>query len=412
MKRQEISLSTEQEQAIEMCLDSLNRIFSVTGRAGTGKTSVLGIAYEETVTQVGRGRVVLCAPTGRAAKRIQELTGIQAKTIHKLLEFPQPDESDGKGKPISPDPKRNRQRPLNERVVYVDESSMVSQQLYEQLMAALPANGRIRFFGDNEQLPPVDKGSPFEDLLKTKPFKRLTRCFRSDDEILFNAERIRVGRLPVRNDRFEIIYTDNPIRQLIAFTTKEVTHRGVQIIMPTRNGNYGTNRVNPSLQLKFNPTGDILRVDRKAKILKDAPPPIALRGGDKFLWNQNDYQLKLFNGDLGYIDWVNSEDGSLQISTDDRQMVIPPFIQTYSPFHGSIIHYDPRKKIELGYAVTTHKAQGSEFDTVIYCMTNAAPRMLNRRNLYTGITRARHNVIIICDRMAMTKSMRRYISGG
>jgi exodeoxyribonuclease V alpha subunit len=408
MKRQEIELSMEQEEAIEMCLDKSNRIFSVTGRAGTGKTSVLGIAYDETVQQVGAGRVVLSAPTGRAAKRIYELTGIRAKTIHKLLEFPEPDEEDEQGNPIPPDPRRNRERPLNERVVYVDEASMLSQQLYEQLMAALPPNGRIRFFGDNEQLPPVEKGSPFEALLKERASKRLNHCFRSDDEVLFNAERIRNGRLPIRNYRFEIIYTEQPIKQLISFTTEEVVQRSVQIIMPTRNGNFGTNRVNPSLQLKFNPTGDILRVERKAKILKDAPPPIALRGGDKFLWTQNDYTLKLFNGDLGYIDWVNSEDGSLQISTEDRQLIIPPFIQTYSPFHGSIIHYDPRKKIELGYAITTHKAQGSEFDTVIYCMTRAAPRMLNRRNLYTAVTRAKHNVVIITDRMAMTNSMRKY----
>jgi exodeoxyribonuclease V alpha subunit len=404
----EIRLSDEQEEAIDMCLDPLVRILSVTGRAGTGKTYVLGHAYKETTLQVGVGKVVLCAPTGRAAKRIFELTGIRAKTIHKLLEFPEPEDEDKDGNPIPPDPRRNRERPLYERVVYVDESSMLSQQLYEQLMAALPPNGRIRFFGDNEQLPPVEKGSPFETLLRERTSKRLTICFRSDDEILFNAERIRQGRLPIMNYRFQVIYTEQPIKQLIKFTTNDIVERSVQIIMPTRNGNYGTNRVNPSLQLKFNPTGDILRVDRKAKILKDAPPPIALRGGDKFLWNQNDYTLKLFNGDLGYIDWVNSEDGSLQISTDERQIVIPPFIQVYSPFHGSIIHYDPRKKIELGYAITTHKAQGSEFDTVVYCMTRAAPRLLNRRNLYTAVTRARHNVIIITDRMAMTNSMRRW----
>ena len=93
------------------------------------------------------------------------------------------------------------------------------------------------------------------------------------------------------------------------------------------------------------------------------------------------------------------------------RLVVPPFIQVYSPFHGSIIHYDPRKKIELGYAITTHKAQGSEFDTVVYCMTRAAPRMLNRRNFYTAITRASHNVVIICDRMGMTQSMRKYNGG-
>lgn len=408
MKRTEIQLSQEQEEAIEMCLDKGKRIFSVTGRAGTGKTSVLGQAFDETAMQVGRDRVALCAPTGRAAKRIYELTGIRAKTIHKLLEFPEPSDEDEHGNPLPPDPRRNRERPLFERVVYVDESSMLSQKLYDQLMEALPNNGRIRFFGDNEQLPPVESGSPFETLLKDRPNKRLTHCFRSDDEILYNAERIRNGRLPIANYRFQIVYCENPIKQLIGFTTTEITQKSVQIIMPTRNGNYGTNRVNPSLQIKFNPTGDILRVDRKAKILKDAPPPIALRGGDKFLWNQNDYTLKLFNGDLGFIDWVNSEDGSLQISTEDRQLVVPPFIQTYSPFHGSIIHYDPRKKIELGYAITTHKAQGSEFDTVIYCMSRGAPRLQNRRNIYTAVTRARHNVIIITDRMSMTNSMRRY----
>jgi exodeoxyribonuclease V alpha subunit len=404
----EVELSIEQEEAVEMCLERANRIFSVTGRAGTGKTVVLGIAYRETVTQVGNGNVVMCAPTGRATKRIQELTGIRAKTIHKLLEFPEPTDEDEFGNPLPPDPRRNHERPLLERVIYVDESSMLSQQLYEQLMAAMPSNGRIRFFGDTEQLPPVEKGTPFEDVIRSRPTKALTHCFRSDDEILYNAERIRAGRLPVRNHRFQIVYTEQPVKQLIHFATPDVVERGVQIIMPTKNGNYGTNRVNPSLQLKFNPVGDILRVDRKQRLLKDAPPPIALRGGDKFLWNQNDYTLKLFNGDLGYIDWVNSEDGSLQISTAERQLVIPPFIQVYSPYHGSVIHYDPRKKIELGYAITTHKSQGSEFDTVVYCMSRAAPRLLNRRNFYTAVTRAKHNVVVICDRMAMTQSMRKW----
>src|SRR4249920_3138936 len=200
-----------------MCLDPSVRVLSVTGRAGTGKTYVLGHAYRETVTQVGVGKVALCAPTGRAAKRIYELTGIKARTIHKLLEFPEPDDEDEYGKPIPPDPRRNRERPLLERVVYVDESSMLSQQLFEQLMAALPTNGRIRFFGDNEQLPPVDKGAPFETLLKERASKRLNRCFRSDDEVIFNAERIRMGRLPIRNHRFEIIYCENPVKQLIGF---------------------------------------------------------------------------------------------------------------------------------------------------------------------------------------------------
>jgi exodeoxyribonuclease V alpha subunit len=384
-------------------------MLSVTGRAGTGKTSVLGVAFKETKSDVGEGRVVLCAPTGRAAKRITELTGIKAKTIHKLLEFPEPDDEDEDGKPLPPEPRRNRDRPLHEKVVYVDESSMLSQQLYDQLMEALPNNGRIRFFGDNEQLPPVEKGAPFEELLKTKSCIELTFCFRSDDEIISNAERIRAGRIPLRNRRFELVYSHAPVKTLIEIVDRSVVEQSCQIIMPTRNGNYGTARVNPSLQLRFNPTGDILRVERHERIAKgDQPPPIALRGGDKFLWNKNDYPLKLFNGEIGYIDWVNSEDGSLQLSMDGRTVLVPPFIQVYSPYHGSIIHYDPRKKIELGYAVTTHKAQGSEFDTVVYCMCRGAPRLLNRRNFYTAVTRAKHNVIVVCDSVSMGLAMRRY----
>ena len=406
----EIEISREQDQAVDMCNDQKVRMCSVTGRAGTGKTTVLGRAYEMTESIVGKWGTVLCAPTGRAAKRVTELTGKKAKTIHKLLEFPEPDEEDEKGKPLPPEPRRNRDRPLNERVVYVDESSMLSQDLYDQLMAALPNNGRVRFFGDNEQLPPVDSGTPFETLLKTKPKVELTHCYRSDDCVIMNAERIRAGRVPIRNEGFEIVYSNNPVKTLIGLVDDRVCRQNHQIIMPTRTGQYGTARVNPSLQLKFNPVGDILRVERADKLAQRSPdPPVALRGGDKFLWIKNDYTLKLFNGETGFINWVNSEDGCLEITMDNRTLVVPPFIQVYSPYHGSIIHYDPRKKIELGYAITTHKAQGSEFDTVVYCMFKGAPRLLNRRNFYTAVTRAKHRVIIVCDAVAMGLAMRRYI---
>ena len=408
--QREITESREQEEAVGMCLDRHVRMCSVTGRAGTGKTTVLGRAFKETAHIIGSHRVALCAPTGRAAKRIQELTGIKAKTIHKLLEFPSPDDDDETGEPMRPEPRRNRDRPLVELVVYVDESSMLSQELYDQLMAALPNNGRIRFFGDNEQLPPVDTGTPFETLLKTKPKVELTHCFRSTDNVIANAERIRAGRIPVRNEGFEIVYSNNPVRTLIGLVDDSVCRQNHQIIMPTRTGKYGTGRVNPSLQLKFNPTGDILRLERREKLAqRSQDPPVAVRGGDKFLWVKNDYSLKLFNGETGFIDWVNSEDGTLQLTMDNRTILVPPFIQVYSPYHGSIIHYDPRKAIELGYAITTHKSQGSEFDTVVYCMFKGAPRLLNRRNFYTAVTRAKSRVIIVCDAVAMGMSMRRWV---
>jgi exodeoxyribonuclease V alpha subunit len=409
LTKKDVDLSGRQQEAVDLCLDRQVRICSVTGRAGTGKTTVLGTAYTDTELQVGKDRVGLCAPTGRAAKRIFELTGIKAKTVHKLLEFPEPDEEDKDGNPLPTEPRRNRERPLFERVLYMDEASMLSQGMYEYVMAALPNNGRIRFFGDDEQLPPVEAGTPFQDILKTKPKVVLEHCFRSDDEVIMNAERIRMGRVPQRNHRFEIVYTNNPIKTLIDLVDERFCEQNHQIIMPTRVGKYGTARVNPSLQLKFNPTGDILRVDRMERLAqRNQDPPIALRGGDKFLWTKNDYTLKLYNGETGHIDWVNSEDGSLQLSMDDRTIVVPPFIQVYSPYHGSIIHYDPRKKVQLGYAVTTHKSQGSEYDTIVYCMSRGAPRLLNRRNFYTAVTRAKHRVIVICDAKAMGLSLRRH----
>lgn len=409
-----IRLSNEQETAVAMCADLGLRIVSVTGGAGTGKTTVTKTAHTELVSQIKPRNVVLCAPTGRAAKRIYELTGIEAMTIHRLLEFPTPaDTDDENDKIILNEPRRNRQRPLDQRCVIVDEASMLSPTLHRQLLEALPTNGFLRFFGDNNQLPPVEDGKPpfltyIKEATEKRPAIELTYNFRSDDAIVGNAQRILRGSVPIPNDRFQIIYTQAPIPYLVKFAEQEFMQHDHQIIMPTRNGNFGTTRVNPSIQIRLNPGGEVLRLDRKKRHPTDPDAaPLAVRGGDKFLWVENDYKLNLFNGEIGTIDWVNSEDGSLQVSTPDRQVIVPSFVSMYSSYHGSHIHYDPRKKIELGYAVTTHKAQGSEFDTVIYCMTSAAPFLVGRRNFYTGVTRAKHRVIVITDRKAMGYAVRK-----
>ena len=416
LTKRELRYSIEQETAIAMCCDLALRIVGVTGGAGTGKTSVLGAVHRELALVLKRRNVVLCAPTGRAAKRIQELTGITAQTIHRLLEFPKPDDDiDEEESPLN-EPKRNRQNPLPQRCVIVDEASMLSPTLHRQLLEALPTNGLLRLFGDNNQLPPVEDGKPpfltyCQEATPKKPVIELTYNYRSDDAIVSNALRILKGQLPVANDRFHIIYSDQPLKQLVHLVERDFADDDHQIIMPTRNGDYGTARVNPSLQLKLNPIGEVLRLERKKRHPSDPDvAPLAIRGGDKFLWIENDYKLNIFNGEIGRIGWVNPEDGSLQIVTPERSLVVPAFITTFSPYHGSYIHYDPRKKIELGYAITTHKSQGSEFDTVIYCMTARAPFLIGRRNFYTGITRAKNRVIIICDRRAMGYAVRRGIS--
>jgi exodeoxyribonuclease V alpha subunit len=398
-----VQMSSEQQCAVDMCCDMSNAIACVTGGAGVGKTLVMGQVYKE--LRKMKKTVALCAPTGRAAKRVQELTGIAAKTVHRLLQFPMPDDPDD-GEKVDPNlPRRNRENPLDEQVVIVDESSMISPGLYRFLMDALRKGGVIRWFGDNNQLPPVEEGKPpFISLLKEFPSIELTYNYRSGDAIVDNAMRILRGQFPMRNSCFEILYNDRPLDVLLEFVTPEFSEENYQIIMPTRKGKSGTIRANPSLQMRFNSKGPMLRLDR----FDTNEAPLAIRARDKFIWVRNDYKLDLFNGEIGYVDWVDPDAGELGIVTGKRAVVIPPRIKTYNSFEGHIINYDPRKQIELGYAITTHKSQGSEFDTVVYCMSRSQIWLLNKRNFYTAVTRAKKNVILITDRRAMGLSMRSY----
>ena len=398
-------LSNEQEQAVDLCCDMEEKIVGVTGGAGTGKTFVLGHVHRELSEKYS---VVLAAPTGRAAKRISELTDIDARTIHRLLEFPMPDDPpDPKGKPIPGLPRRDRSNPLNQDVIIIDEASMLSTELFAFLQDAMKPGAVIRMFGDNEQLAPVEDNSglppPFIDILRTYPSVTLTYNFRSGDEIVSNAQLILKGRLPQRNRRFEIIYTDNVIAQLLDFATSEFASLEHQIIMPMRKGNNGTMRVNPSMQMKFNPNGTLLRLDRYGH----KEPPLAVRAKDKYLWIKNDYELAVFNGEIGHIDWVDSESGELGLLAGPRAFTVPPRLKFFNAAVGHWVSYDPRKQIELGYAITTHKAQGSEFETVVYCINRPQYFLLSRRNLYTAVTRAKHRVILITDRYAMSMSLRK-----
>jgi exodeoxyribonuclease V alpha subunit len=403
LKVEASSLSTEQQHAVEMCCDMSNEIVGITGGAGTGKTLVLGHVFSE--LRQKRVSAVLCAPTGRAAKRVQELTGITAKTVHRLLEFPQPDEFEEVDPEHMNEPKRNKTNPLIEKVIIVDESSMIGPTLFRQLMDALPKGSVVRFFGDNNQLPPVEEGEPpFISVLKKFPSIELMFNFRSDDAIVGNAVRILSGRIPVTNPQFQVQYSDNPIDTMLKMVGKEFMDEACQIIMPTRKGKYGTMRVNPSLQVRFNKRGPMLLLDR----YDEDEAKLVLRKNDKFLWVKNDYKLEMFNGEIGTVDSIDDEDGSFKLRMQDRVVEVPARMKTYSPWHRHVIDYDPRKQVELGYAITTHKSQGSEFHTIIYCITKGQAYLLNRRNFYTAITRAKKNVVIITDRRAMGLSMKRH----
>lgn len=398
-------LSMEQTAAVNLCCDLQERIVGVTGGAGTGKTLVLGEAYKALTSD--NHSAVLCAPTGRAAKRIEELSGIPAKTIHRLLEFPTPEElmQDGERVLVPGEPRRDQSNPLLQEVVFVDESSMLAPTLYRQLMNACSRRTVVRFFGDNNQLPPVEEGTPpFFMILDKYPSITLSFNYRSNDALVSNAMQILQGRMPSRGPQFELIFKDDPISFLINFITKDFMDDSHQIIIPARKGERGTNRVNTSLQLKLNGKGDYLRLDR----FNDKEAQLLVRSGDKFLWTKNDYQLNLFNGEIGTIESLDPEGGSISLGTPERRVEVPPTIRTYSPYHGSFISYDPRRQLDLGYAVTVHKAQGSEFDTVVIGLsTRGHYPLLDRRLLYTAITRAKNRVILILDRSAMKLALRR-----
>ncbi len=213
--------------------------------------------------------------------------------------------------------------------------------------------------------------------------------------------------MPEQNSRFTIIYDDSPIECLIDFVTKDFTEMDHQIIMPMRVNKSGTMRVNPSVQMRFNPKGDMLRLDR----YDDREAPLAVRANDKIIWVKNDYNLALFNGEIGSIAALDAEAGSLEFETPERTVPIPPLLKYYDRRDTRWKSYDPRKQIELGYAITTHKAQGSEFDTVVYCMCNSQYYTLSRRNFYTAVTRAKNRLIIITDRKSMGVSLRKKESG-
>lgn len=407
-----VNPSPEQEQAIELCCNMDEKMVGVTGGAGTGKTFVLGRVHEELAREVGNGNIALCAPTGRAAKRIRELTGIEAVTIHRLLQFPTPEDIADEDEEIKPNmPRRHAGNPLTQRVLLVDESSMVSTELFDFLLDAMHSRAVIRFFGDNNQLAPVEDNTglppPFIAVLENEPSVTLTYNFRSQDEIVGNALRILGGRMPQQNDRFTIIYDNNPIECLIDFVTKDFTRMDHQIIMPMRVHKSGTMRVNPSVQMRFNPKGEMLRLDR----YDDRDPPLAVRAKDKILWTKNDYNLTLFNGEIGSIAELDAEGGSLVFETDEGVVDIPPLLKYFDRRDGRWKSYDPRRQIELGYAITTHKAQGSEFDTVVYCMSASQYYTLSRRNFYTAVTRAKNRLIIITDRRSMGVSLRKRESG-
>ena len=385
-----LEYSIQQEQAIRAAASS--GLLIITGGPGTGKTTVLrGIMSLLGQMQL---RVVLAAPTGRAAKRLSEVTGEEASTIHRLLEA---GIDPSTGKMVFA---RNEDNLLKCDAVIVDEMSMVDVLLLSSLLKAIPQGKRLILVGDPDQLPPVGPGFPFSDMLRSGllPAVRLTEIFRQAQQslIVMNAHRVNQGQLPelrtVTSDFFFMRRSsEEAVTSLIRdlCTTRLPKNMGIQpseiqVLSPTRKGGVGTAALNKLLQDALNPAAP----EKKEKAYGE----LLFREGDRVMQIRNNYDIEwkktdgsavgtgIFNGDVGTIVSIEPREELLRVVFDDRE---------------ASYDFTQLGELEPAYAITVHKSQGSEYRAVILTAWNGSPYLLNRSILYTAITRARELLIIV-----------------
>jgi len=411
----EFELDDTQVEAIYLCCNLKNRIVAVTGDAGTGKTTILQNVYKNLYKQ-GRS-VVLCAPTGKAAKRITEATGIQAVTIHRLLEYPHPGERDpDTGKTlVSTDPKRDRNHPLEETVVLCDEYAMVNVEVHRNLLDALPNGGVIRMFGDANQLQPIETNkriaaepSSFLKMLAKFGGIRLETIHRQkgDSNIISNGRRIIVGNMPRRTEDFAIKITNEPVQTVLDFMQDNLANEidygttNCQLITPTKVGWVGTEALNSAIQQLLQPTAKPYIIVERHKWVKIEEQRIY--EDDKVIFTVNNYPLEIFNGETGIVERFTAE-GGIVVNFGDKTVDIPPRLEMEGK--QGTYYMNPLKDLDLAYVITTHKSQGSEYDRVCYIMNKSRSFLLNRKNLYTAISRARSHVTIITDARSIDLSL-------
>lgn len=385
-----LSYSVQQAEAIRLAAKT--GLLIITGGPGTGKTTILnGILH--LYDQMGLS-CLLAAPTGRAAKRLTEVTGQDASTIHRLLEAGIDHHT---GKLFF---SRDESNPLKADAVIVDEMSMVDIQLLYSLMQALPNKCRLILVGDPDQLPPVGPGFPLSDILRSNilPSIRLTEIFRQAQEslIVMNAHRVNQGQLPVlrdvKNDFFFLPATaEETVGQTIMdlCATRLPKNMGIapeqiQVLTPTKKGYSGTVNLNKLLQSRLNPPvpGKKERAFGEF-IFREGDRVMQIRNNYDILWRKTDHSLVgsgIFNGDIGIIQGIDTEAEQLTVVFDDRE---------------ADYDFNQLNELELAYAVTVHKSQGSEYRAVVLAAWGGSSYLLNRSILYTAITRARELMILV-----------------
>jgi exodeoxyribonuclease V alpha subunit len=386
-----ITLARQQDEAVRLALTA--KVAVITGGPGVGKTTIVrGVVSILERAAGGQARVLLAAPTGRAAKRLSEATGAPASTLHRLLEW----------RPAEGGFGRNAARPLECDVLVVDEASMLDVRLAADLLAALPSAARLVLVGDVDQLPSVGPGTVLRDVIASGavPTVRLTEIFRQAAEslIVINAHRIHDGELPelgaapaAGTDRrdFFFLEEDDPakaavlIRDLVTTRLPRrygLTPHEIQVLAPMHRGELGAGNLNQLLQEAL--TAGAPGVQRGAR---------TLRAGDKVMQVRNDYDKEVWNGDIGVVERVDSAADALVVRFDDREV-------SYDS--------DELDEVALAYAATVHKSQGSEYAAVVVPVHTQHYVMLQRNLLYTAVTRGKRLVVLVGSRKALALAVR------
>ena len=393
VKHDSAHLTDEQLQVLEKAL--LNGVLVVTGGPGTGKTTTIRALL--TVFQLIRQKVLLAAPTGRAAKRVTEATGEEAFTIHRLLEY---NYTDGEGFRFL----RNENNPVDAQVVIIDEASMVDLLLMYNLLKALPSGCRLVLVGDVDQLPAVGAGNVLSDLIGSGniPFFRLSHIFRQAREsmIIVNAHRVNQGVMPylnLKNRDFFFIHEEDPehaARLVVQLCRERLPNYGpfdplldIQVLTPMRKTAAGVDRLNLLLQEALNPAANN-KIEASGK-------GIVYRLGDKVMQIRNNYQKEVFNGDIGLITAIDREEAELVVTFRDLLQPRPV-----------VYDFTELDELVLSYAVSVHKSQGSEYPVIVMPVLTQHYMLLQRNLLYTGITRARKLAVLVGSKKALAIAVR------
>lgn len=374
--------SDEQREAIKMAFESMALV--ITGGPGTGKTTIINAICK--ILSKNKLSYALAAPTGRAAKRIKESTGEDAYTIHRLIGI-RPDEIVAE---------YNEDNPIEKDYLIVDEMSMVDIHLMKNLLAAVGEKTAIILVGDSDQLPSVGPGNVLKDILDTDiKSVRLKKIFRQagKSNIIVNAHRINEGKYPILNEKdkdFFFIDADNRnfmdnLINLLKVRLPEYYKfdpiKDIQILSPSKKTDWGVANINDKIQEAINKENESLKVNNRLFKLKDKVMQVRNNYDLKAINHGDDFDEGVYNGDIGFVEKIDTIDESLDVRFDD----------------GRLIRYKKEdiKDLDLSYAITIHKSQGSEFPCLIIPMMQVAPMLLTRNLLYTGVTRARKIVILL-----------------